>query len=61
MGELSSRLKTCLTIFSPNFASKSGFGTSLKIFESTSSAKIGLPNAQQAQILFLVKTIKCKN
>jgi hypothetical protein len=58
MGKLS--LKTSLTIFLLDYTSKSGFRISSKIFESALNVRIGLPNAQQTQILFLVKTIKCK-
>jgi hypothetical protein len=36
MGESSSRVKIGMTIFLHNFASKSGFRTSSKVFESTS-------------------------
>jgi hypothetical protein len=53
MGELSLRVKIGLTIFLPNFASKSGFKTSSKAFQSTSNARIGLPNAWGTRKLFL--------
>jgi hypothetical protein len=61
MGELSLRLKTSWAIVSLDFASKNGFRTASKISESTLSARISLPSAQQARILFLVKIIKYKN
>jgi len=48
MGESSLRLKAGWTIVTPNSTSKSGFRTSSKIYESTSSARMGLPNTEQA-------------
>jgi hypothetical protein len=60
MGKLSSWLKIGQTIVPLDSTSKSGLRTSSNISKSASSARMGLPNAQQAQ-LFPIKTIKYKS